>query len=220
MLANKMLKEVREMPKITFYNLPDEKKQKIITSAKKEFSRVPLEQASIKNIVESSGIARGSFYQYFESKEDLFDYVFEEIGAFKKFLKIKLDVSKIDIFDLNASIYHYLLEKFYTKENVDFARELVKNLKVTDRDFMRFHKCSENLPPPLNSQEYFQKIDTDNLKIQSEKDLQHLNKILFLVTRNMLATSFEYESREEAEKEYTSILTLLKQAFKKEKGEI
>lgn len=59
------------MPKETFLKLPQEKKEKIIKAAKNEFKRAPLEQASIKNIVEDAGIARGSFYQYFESKEDL-----------------------------------------------------------------------------------------------------------------------------------------------------
>lgn len=59
------------MPKETFLKLPQEKKEKIIKAAKDEFKRAPLEQASIKNIVENAGIARGSFYQYFESKEDL-----------------------------------------------------------------------------------------------------------------------------------------------------
>ena len=52
------------MPKETFLKLPNEKKEKIIKAAQKEFERVPIEEVSIK-------IARGSFYQYFESKEDL-----------------------------------------------------------------------------------------------------------------------------------------------------
>ena len=64
-------KRGEKMPKETFLKLPQEKKTKIIKAAKKEFKRAPLEQASIKNIVEDAGIARGSFYQYFESKEDL-----------------------------------------------------------------------------------------------------------------------------------------------------
>ncbi len=59
------------MPKETFLKLSEEKRQKIIKAAKKEFERVPIEQVSIKNIVENADIARGSFYQYFESKEDL-----------------------------------------------------------------------------------------------------------------------------------------------------
>lgn len=63
------------MPKETFMKLPQEKKDKIILAAKKEFSRVSFEETSIKNIVEDAGIARGSFYQYFESKEDLLKYL-------------------------------------------------------------------------------------------------------------------------------------------------
>lgn len=62
---------MNNLPKDTFLKLSTEKKGKIIKAAKSEFARVSLEQASIKNIVENADIARGSFYQYFESKEDL-----------------------------------------------------------------------------------------------------------------------------------------------------
>lgn len=65
------------MPKETFIKLPEEKKAKIIKAAKKEFARVSFEQTSIKNIVEDADIARGSFYQYFESKEDLLRVYFK-----------------------------------------------------------------------------------------------------------------------------------------------
>ena len=64
------------MPKETFVKLPEEKKDKIIKAAKKEFARVPFEQTSIK-IIEDADIARGSFYQYFESKEDLLRVYFK-----------------------------------------------------------------------------------------------------------------------------------------------
>ena len=66
------------MPKETFLKLSNEKQQKVINSAKKEFARVPIQEVSIKNIVEDAGIARGSFYQYFESKEDLLIYIIKE----------------------------------------------------------------------------------------------------------------------------------------------
>ncbi len=45
------------MPTNTFLNLSEEKKSKIIDAAKKEFERVPIEQVSIKNIVENAEIA-------------------------------------------------------------------------------------------------------------------------------------------------------------------
>ena len=72
-----IIKGGEKMPKETFVKLPEEKKDKIIKAAKKEFARVPFEQTSIKNIGEDADIARGSFYQYFESKEDLLRVYFK-----------------------------------------------------------------------------------------------------------------------------------------------
>jgi AcrR family transcriptional regulator len=67
------------MPKDTFYNLSDNKKQKILNAAVQEFSTQRFSEASINQIVKTAGIPRGSFYQYFHDKEDLFHYMFEEI---------------------------------------------------------------------------------------------------------------------------------------------
>ena len=83
------------MPKDTFLNLSEDKKSKIINAAKKEFARVPIEEASIKNIVEEAEIARGSFYQYFESKEDLLKYILNSKAKnLEAFLKQSLQETK------------------------------------------------------------------------------------------------------------------------------
>lgn len=63
------------MPKQTFFNLEPEKRQAIIEAAVREFARQPFEQASLTKIVESCGIAKGSMYQYFEDKKDLYLYI-------------------------------------------------------------------------------------------------------------------------------------------------
>ena len=60
------------MPKKTFLNLPQEKQQRILETCKKEFEEKPLFQASVSDIVNTLGIARGSFYQYFENLEECF----------------------------------------------------------------------------------------------------------------------------------------------------
>ena len=73
------------MPKETFLRLSEDKKEKILSAAKKEFSRVTLEEVSIKNIVEDAEIARGSFYQYFEDKEAL-----QKATACWEFIKSRL----------------------------------------------------------------------------------------------------------------------------------
>ncbi|GAB4417090.1 MAG: TetR/AcrR family transcriptional regulator [Anaerolineales bacterium] len=60
------------MPKQTFFNLPDEKREVIINAAIEEFAVHGLENASTNRIVANSGISKGSFYQYFEDKQDVF----------------------------------------------------------------------------------------------------------------------------------------------------
>ena len=65
------------MPKQTFFNLPVDKQNNLIDAAMIEFSRVPLQEAVISNIIKSANIPRGSFYQYFEDLEDLFFYILE-----------------------------------------------------------------------------------------------------------------------------------------------
>lgn len=59
------------MPTQTF-SICLKKNKRLIEAARIEFSRVPLKEASIANIVKLADIPRGSFYQYFEDKEDLY----------------------------------------------------------------------------------------------------------------------------------------------------
>jgi len=51
------------MPSETFYNLPIEKKNKIIEAAKHEFTENILLKARVSNIIKRAGITRSSFYQ-------------------------------------------------------------------------------------------------------------------------------------------------------------
>lgn len=69
--------EVMEIPKQTFFNLDVEKKEKIIKSALEEFSEKSFNEASVNNIVKKSGISKGSLYQYFEDKLDIYLYLIE-----------------------------------------------------------------------------------------------------------------------------------------------
>ncbi|RME83965.1 MAG: TetR/AcrR family transcriptional regulator [Caldilineae bacterium] len=71
------------MPKATFFNLPDEKRAAICRVAVEEFASHPYNKASINRIVKRAGIAKGSFYQYFESKKDLYLYILQQAGETK-----------------------------------------------------------------------------------------------------------------------------------------
>ena len=65
------------MPKQTFLNLPEEKRKAFIEIALEEFANNDYNTASVSKIVGKAGIAKGSLYQYFEDKQDLFMYLLE-----------------------------------------------------------------------------------------------------------------------------------------------
>ena len=67
------------MPKQTFLNLPQEKRETIMNAAVEEFAEYGLENASTNRIVKNSGIAKGSFYQYFEDKQDVFMHLLDVV---------------------------------------------------------------------------------------------------------------------------------------------
>ncbi len=57
------------MPQATFFNLPEEKRQKILECALDEFAAHDYDSASVSKIVAKAGIAKGSLYQYFCRQE-------------------------------------------------------------------------------------------------------------------------------------------------------
>ena len=68
------------MPKETFLNLKEDKKQRILEAGLREVSMHGYDKASVTRIVKGAGIATGSFYQYFEDMDDLFIYIALEAG--------------------------------------------------------------------------------------------------------------------------------------------
>ena len=70
--------------KSTFFNLVSDKQVLILREAVREFGDYGFRQASVNRIVERTGIAKGSLYQYFANKEAIFLYVF---GHFAELIK-------------------------------------------------------------------------------------------------------------------------------------
>lgn len=65
------------MPKTTFFNLDKEKQDTILKAAKREFNLKGYEKATVVNICEKADIKRVNFYTYFESLDDIHDFIFE-----------------------------------------------------------------------------------------------------------------------------------------------
>lgn len=112
------------MPKETFINLSETKKHKIFDAAVQEFSTRRFSEASINQIVKTAGIPRGSFYQYFNDKEDIFQYLFEEI------LKEKREIIRnIATFNPDADVFEVCVQT--TKASFEWSKLKPKYAKIS-----------------------------------------------------------------------------------------
>jgi AcrR family transcriptional regulator len=95
------------MPKQTLFNLPETKRNKIIRAGIDEFSEKGYAKASINTIVANADIPKGSFYQYFSDKKDMFIYICGLAGSEKlKYISNVLpEISRISFFDVYKKIY-------------------------------------------------------------------------------------------------------------------
>ena len=103
------------MPKNTFQNLSPEKKCKIFEAAVQEFSSRSFSEASINQIVKTAQIPRGSFYQYFEDKQDVYLFMCAEIAREKQQL-----IAGMEPLDPNASALDEFLYK--TKVSLELGK--------------------------------------------------------------------------------------------------
>lgn len=65
------------MPKSTFLNLPNEKKQRLIEILLENFSARHISQVKVADIVEDMAMSRGAFYKYLEDLEDAYTYTIQ-----------------------------------------------------------------------------------------------------------------------------------------------
>lgn len=77
------------MPTSTFFNLPPPKREKLMSAAIAEFARKTYGEVSINRIIQAAEIPRGSFYQYFSDKSDLFRHILRDYDELLKTTVIK-----------------------------------------------------------------------------------------------------------------------------------
>ncbi|MDF9408000.1 MAG: HTH-type transcriptional regulator SrpR [Pelotomaculum sp. PtaB.Bin013] len=111
------------MPKDTFYNLSDEKKKRIFDAAVQEFSTRRFSEASLNQIVKAAKIPWGSFYQYFNDKEDIYLYMLEEIGKDKR-----KNVPYTEALDPDADVFETIIQK--SKESLELGRVKPEYTKI------------------------------------------------------------------------------------------
>lgn len=106
------------MPYQTFFNLPEEKRQNVIDAALEEFALYDYKTASLSRMVEKAGIAKGSMYQYFENKKDLYLFLIDHVS------KIKLRYLTENSVELGENFFNLLKQATYAsyRFNLSYPR--------------------------------------------------------------------------------------------------
>jgi AcrR family transcriptional regulator len=71
------------MPTQTFFNRSESKQERIMAAIIKEMGARSYEHINLSNIIKDASISRGSFYQYFKDKEDMYQYFYAYIAKLK-----------------------------------------------------------------------------------------------------------------------------------------
>lgn len=177
------------MIKRTFYNLPEQKRQRIIDAIVEEFSSSSTEKVSINRIVKTANISRGSFYQYFDDKVDLVEVLTKSFvdlsieGANKA-----LEYSNGDIFYTYEKLFEIITNFAQDKTQKVILKNLLRSLRAND------DLISEYLLNRFNGFEELNKIakqyNTDNLKFKSPEDVEYLSQILTQLLKNAIFNYF------------------------------
>ena len=165
------------MPKSTFFNLSSEKREKIEKAIENEFGRTTFEKASISNIIENAKIPRGSFYQYFEDKEDAIKYIVKKYMKKEK-EKIRNILIEVDgnIFDATIEIFEYMIESVKEKDKFNLYRNILEELKKNNINIFQEEKQQRNIEEIINM---------EILNINSKEDIRYMLKIVSAMARTI-----------------------------------
>lgn len=172
------------MIKQTFYNLPKTKRERIYQAIKTEFDRVPLDKISINSIIKEANISRGSFYQYFDDKGDLYDIFADRVmDSIKECFTNTLVKYKGDLFATMEEVMslHFIkvsqpkaksqMQKFVPGVSVN-AKSILD--RICERSITYFNELTPNIDT--------RKFSFDN----SPEDIRILFEMLLSISKNAI----------------------------------
>ena len=198
------------MPKSTFYNLNDEKREKIEKALRNEFSKNIFEKTSISNIIEEAQIPRGSFYQYFEDKEDAIKYVISNfIEMEKRQMKKILEENNGDIFETAIGIYQYIVDKNSDDQEIILCKNILQTMKDENINVFEEIRLEKN---NTNSKSL---INTTNLNVKNDEDIKYIMKIISVVVRaETIEVMSQRKSKEQGLEELKAQIKLLQEGLR------
>ncbi|WP_349673577.1 TetR/AcrR family transcriptional regulator [Lacrimispora sp.] len=177
------------MPTQRFLHLPDIKREKIKRAAIQEFSRFSFSDVSINQIIKEADISRGSFYTYFEDKEDLLAYLLHDFQeSCKLWFNENMKLCEGNIYQVfwNSilELIHYGREKqdFVFYKNIFLDEKLMTETRMIGFKKI-FYKSREEREL---IRDCFEKLDRNICPVANVSELSDLLELLlFLVAKSM-----------------------------------
>lgn len=165
----------------TFLNLDEDKKERIIHAALDEFSENTFNDASITNIVRKADISRGSFYQYFGSKETIYQYLVNYL-----YDKHRSDLYRVlmknsgDLYESLVEFYDNYIDEIVHSQYFSFYKNtfLYVNHYLVGKNGI-FSLSNQTSNREKQQQQFIDVIDLENLKAGSGTEV--LEYIYFMV---------------------------------------
>ncbi|MDY2855950.1 MAG: TetR family transcriptional regulator [Oscillospiraceae bacterium] len=163
------------MIKQTYYNLPNDKKERILKGIISEIDKYDFEDISINRIVHTAQISRGSFYQYFDNKTDLFHLILEDFRLdMYNACKSALNEAEGDLIAACKMVFDYVVE-VSAKQYYASAFKTVFSFTNYNSQFLIEKSCPQGEPI---IQEIMQLVNKDLLNIDSENDIEVMLEII------------------------------------------
>lgn len=193
------------MPKQTYLNLEKEKKDRLLEACFEEFSQYTFTESSINRIIKSADISRGSFYQYFENKEDCYLEVLGIIAQ-EKYALFK-DVVHDESHSVFDDYINMLSQVRVWMEAQPRYYKIGILMQKDDSDFIK--KLNEKNP---NLQDYFNYLirkDQDKGIIRKDIDPVLLTEVLTSTSQKILLELFVNKEYDLMLKKSREIIQLL-----------
>ena len=144
----------------TFERLPEEKRNRILQAARAEFIRYPYEKTSINRILAEAEVPKGSFYQYFDDKSDLFsccicDVYKKLIDARKKNGEPLLEFGMLRMkklgYDKGYQAFSKDLERYLSEEDFKLFENMMEAPRHI-RNYVQVDAASTLIAPALKEE--------------------------------------------------------------------
>lgn len=201
------------MPSSTFLNLPPEKQEKLLEAATREFSSRSFSEASINQIIKDAGIPRGSFYMYFQDKEELFRYLMR--GYVDQLLLVMEELlirEQGDIFAALIELYDYVQRKQYARH----LGEMGAMADIIGRNMgLQKNALLEMVDPGAILDRLVGLVNPELLELRREEDLREILTLLLRVVGPLIYTGVHCPPEDGSRQRLCNSLEILKHGMAK-----